>query len=217
MCILITKRNIYILIIIAIGLVAGLTILILPNSKNHTPTTPSYIKSAKLQELELRALKGDPEAQYGLSLYIDDVNRSFELIKRAAESGYPPAVMTYADMIMSRDKQGAIRARRMLEQVAENGYYRAIVALAQCLSEGKCGPASNKDALTWALVFQLATKQKLIDRTKLTDIDKKLLEINIDEMSKLEKRLLGEVAHNEIITSEANARAIVNKMQKLTF
>jgi len=210
------KRNHY-LLFVGIVLIAYGAFLLILRVKGQPPTTPSYITHTDLQELERRASNGDPVAQYGLSLYTDDPKRSAELILKAATSGYPPAVVTYANELMSHGNGDGLKAKKMLEDVAKRGYYPAIVEITQCLEQGKCGPSSNKEAFVWTVVARLLIEHKRIDCNKMSDIDRKKYLIDITNMQNIEQHLRKVLERGEVARVEVNARAIFDNISKATY
>jgi hypothetical protein len=179
----------------------SLAILVLLCNKPIRPIPSTDIKIGERAELEKRAESGDPVAQYELTLFVDDPIKISALLKKAAESGYAPAVVTYATSIMDDNEISANQARKMLESVAIKGYYPAIIELTHCISQGDCGPASIKDALSWAIASRLLLERKLIKQNALRQ----------DEES-----LRRHLSLSDLSVAEEHAQLIVKKIPKVT-
>jgi TPR repeat protein len=193
-------RHLLIAILILVACVIFFARSFVFRSAVSEPVT-THISNEDRRELERRAANGDPAAQYGLTLYVDDPRQADELLQKAANAGYPPAVMTYATHIMSQNAQNGMKARTMLENIASLGYYRAIVELAWCVGKGTCGPASKKDALTWAIVAKLLYEQKRINR---------------NDLEGLEQDIRNELSPQDISLAETNAKSIAAKIHDVT-
>ena len=116
-------------------------------------------------ELERRAVQGDAEAQYALTLFITDPVEGEKMLRRSAGSGYAPAVITLASSLMnfgqsSPDK--AREARELLEGAARAGSYRAMLELEDCLEEARCGAADRQAALAWCVVSRILFDDKRV-------------------------------------------------------
>lgn len=186
-------------------LLAGIAILVLMTlvirfslHRIMDPVSGNYISEEKLQELKQKAAAGDPAAQYTLTLFVD-ITQGEVLMKKSAEAGYPPAVVTYADMM--ENKEGSAQARTMLEKTAKDGYYPAIKMLTHCIARGSCGAASQKDALLWATVSRL-----LVEDNKL----------RTNELSEDEQQLLVGLTSDELKAAQSEAKSIADKITKVT-
>lgn len=192
------------ILLAVLGVISIICITLLFMTFRAKPTSPipsTQLKDEKLAELENLARSGDPIAQYELTLFLDDPEEIRSLLKKASESGYPPAIVTYAVSMMSDDEKSGIQARTILESAAKNGYYPAIVELTLCVSKGKCGPSSPKIAFTWAVVSRLLFDRKMIQENKL--------KLN-------EERIREQLSNEEVITAENNAKELTGRIQKVT-
>jgi TPR repeat protein len=142
--------------------------------KDSPPVTSNQVAPEKLRELQQKAASGDAAAQYALTLYTDDANEAEQLLKKAADGGYPPAIVTLSQTLMSRGGAQAARAKTILEGAAQRGYYPAIVELVHCLEAGECGPPSKVEAYTWIGVADLLAQQGKIAKSQLSEEEKRL-------------------------------------------
>ena len=211
-----SKRTVR-LLLAGLALVSCGVVIFMLKAKERPPVTPSHISQDDLRGLEQRAAAGDPVAQYGLTLYIDDEKRVNELIKKAAKSGYPPAVVTYADRLISQEKPEGLKAKGILEDVAKQGYFPAITLLASCRENGECGLASKEDALKWAAFARLLIVQKNSDKKKLYlyDVDNKSLESDKKNASEVEQRLRKELKSSEVDQAYAAAKSLISQMPNM--
>jgi hypothetical protein len=211
----ISKRTLSLLLI---GLVlAGVVTFFVLRARNTTWVSGNYIAPHELQKLEADAAAGDPVAQYGLTLYIEnDQKRIDDLIERSAKSGYPPAIITYTDEIMHQDKQSGVRACRILMDTAKEGYFPAVVVLSECIENGECGRKSNKKALKWAIFARLLLEEKNINKKilYLYDVDKLSLESAKDRAASVERRTRDVLNSNDINQAETAAKTLVTKVPK---
>lgn len=189
-------------ILIGVILIICIALLFMKFRAKPTPPIPStQLKYEKYVELENLARSGDPIAQYELTLFLDDPKEIRSLLKKASESGYPPAMVTYAVSIMSDNAESSIQARMILESAAKDGHYPAIVELTLCVSKGKCGPSSARTALTWAVVSRLLFDRKLIEQNKLESDEENFRE---------------QLSKEEAITAETTAKELASRIQKVT-
>lgn len=192
-------RTIY-LLLLGIALIAIALFFVLPRSSSN-PVTSNQTTIEQRQELERKAAKDDPVAQYALTLLVDDPVRQRGLLRKSADAGYPPAVMTLAVSLMSENHEEKAGARKMLEGIAQRGYYPAVVELSRCLSQGLCGDASQRDALMWSVVSRLLTEEKKIEANLLKG----------DEL-----KLRAGLTDSEINRAQSSARLIAEKIHHVT-
>lgn len=211
----VSKRT---LILLLIGLAfAGVVTFFILQVRNTTWVSGNYIEPHALQKLEKDAAAGDPVAQLGLTLYIEnDHKRRHDLIERAAKSGYPPAIVTYAEEKMEKNKQGGVGVRKMLTDAAKEGYFPAIVVLSECTENGECGRKSNKEALKWAFFARLLLDEKNINKKilYLYDVDKLSLESAKDRVASVERRTRSVLSSDDINQAERAAKTLIAKVPK---
>lgn len=182
-------------VIVVLG--AGLWFAMGTPGKESPPVASNQISPEKLSELKQKASAGDASAQYALTLYVDDASQAEQLLKKAADAGHPPAVVTFAGTLMNRGGAEAARARTMLEGAAQRGYYPAIAELVRCLDAGECGPPSKVAAYTWVTVSGLMVQQGKIEKS---------------ELSEEGKRLRPQLTQVELEQANANAKAIAERV-----
>lgn len=195
------KRNKLFGIVITAALIIAVfaAIFSLQNRSHKQPVASNEISDRARADLERRAKDGDPEAQYALTLLVDDPFQQRRLMEQAVSAGYPPAVTTYAVSIMSEKPGDAQRAKRLLQDAALKGYYPAIVELAHCVEIGACGPASEAEALQWMILSRLLASNKIIEKNL----------IRADE-----ERILSRLSNNAVLDAEAAARKNYEQVQE---
>ncbi len=164
--------------------------------KHASLVTSNQLSSEKLDDLKRKAAMGDASAQYALTLYIDDPIQSGQLLKSAAEAGFPPTVVTFAQTLMSKGGGEAERAKVMLEGAALRGYVPAITELVHCLDVGECGKPAKIAAYTWIVVAELLAQQGKIESGQLGEES---------------KRLRPQLTQREFEEAQESAKAIVER------
>lgn len=182
-------------VIVVLG--AVLWIAMGTRGKESPPVASNQISPEKLSELKQKAAVGDAAAQYALTLYVDDASQAEQLLKKAADGGHPPAVVTFAESLMNKGGAEAARARTMLEGAAQRGYYPAIAELVRCLDAGECGKPSKVAAYTWVAVADLLAQQGRIEKS---------------ELSEEGKRLRPQLTQVELEEAQTNAKAIAERV-----
>lgn len=160
-------------IVVALGFAAYLGV----KNKLDKNSVPLVVSSdaGRQQELRRRAETGEPDAQLALSLVLQGTPEGDSLLKKAADSGYGPAVVTLARRALGGDQQLSQSAAVLLEKAARNGYYPAAVELADCLRSGSCGARSAEDALMWVIASRYWAKEGKIKSNLLHDVEAKLM------------------------------------------
>ena len=118
-------------------------------------------------------------------------------VTRAAESGYPPALVTYALSLRDRGGAEAERARSLLERAAKTGYYPAITELADCLEHGTCGTTDQQAAMSWVRVSRLLKQSN---------------KIPTDDLEHWDSRIRAMLQPTQIADAEITARNLVGGM-----
>jgi hypothetical protein len=183
-------------VVIGVLLLLGLIWLLL-SRPGELPIPSNAVTPGERQELERRASAGDAMAQYSLTLLIDDAAKRAEMLKRAADGGYPPALVTYALSLADRGGPEAAHARGLLERAAKTGYYPAITELAACLELGTCGSTDRQAAMSWVVVSQLLKQSSKIPN---------------DELEAAGSRIRATLQPKQIADAELIARDLVSSM-----
>lgn len=186
-----------VIVMVIVVLVTVLWFAMGARGKESPPVASNQITAEKLSELKQKAAAGDASAEYALTLYVDDASQAEQLLKKAADAGYPPAMVTFAETLMNKGGADAARARKMLEGAAQRGYYPAIVELVRCLDAGECGTPSRVVAYTWVAVADLLAQQGKIEKSELGEEG---------------KRLRPQLTQVELVQAQANAKAIAERV-----
>jgi TPR repeat protein len=154
-------------------------------SKELSPIPSNRIEAEKLKELQQKAKAGDAVALYALTLYAEDANQSEQLLQKAADAGYPPAMVTYAQSLMQKNGVMTATAKTMLEGAGRQGYYPAIVELAQCINAGECDELPKADAYMWIAVANILAQQSKIENIPLNEVEQRLrLQLTASELAR---------------------------------
>lgn len=166
-----SKRFLLIAVSFGIVLIVGLVMALKsPDVAVHSNAS----SNEHIERLRAKAKVGDNDARMELSLLVQGTPEAEELLRSAADSGHPPAIVALARTWMSGDVQAATLARAKLEALARSGYYPAILELASCIEEGQCGPASATDAYMWTLVSRDLSQRGLIGENLLASNEMRL-------------------------------------------